>query len=94
MYAYKHLGHVMHAQCTQQSAPRYSMVFCNRDHLQNNKSIAQQIIADIILLMDIYYIWEDLVVCVCVCVCVPNGRPNGLPDLDQNLGMDSHLPWG
>ena len=32
--------------------------------------------------------------CVCVCVCVPNGRSNGLPDLDQDLGMDSHLPWG
>ena len=23
--------------------------------------------------------------CVCVCVCVPNGRSNGLPDLDQNF---------
>ena len=29
-----------------------------------------------------------------VCLCNTNGRPNGLPDLDQNLGMDSHLPWG
>ena len=29
-----------------------------------------------------------------VCVCTTNGRPNGLPDLDQNLGMDSHLPLG
>ena len=28
------------------------------------------------------------------CMCNTNGRPNGLPDLDQNLGMDSHSPWG
>ena len=35
-----------------------------------------------------------LSVYVCLCVCNTNGRSNGLPDLDQNLGMDSHLPWG
>ena len=29
-----------------------------------------------------------------VCVCISNGRPNGLHDLDQIFGIDSHLPYG
>ena len=45
-----------------------------------------------IFILFIISIWEDLVVCVCVCVCNTNGRSSGLPDVDQNLGMDSHLP--
>ena len=39
----------------------------------------------------ILYIKEDL----CVCgLCNTNGRPNDSPDLDENFGMDSHLPSG
>ena len=41
------------------------------------------------------YIYKRRLVCLCVCgLCNTNGRPNGLPDLDQNLGMDSHSPSG
>ena len=43
---------------------------------------------------DIISIWEDLVVCVCVCVCTTNGRPNGLPDLDQILEWIAIYPGG